>query len=140
MCRECSNQDSENAKTSLLSCLHKNPHSYEWGFLLLTSSLLPQNWVRRGFAADCKRRVTPCSFCITAIKHLLSGALSLDAEFMRGFKFARKCGKIFLVFDFHLKSLTSSLTELFVRLFYLIFRGRAEGTERFAAGILRISF
>ena len=22
---ECSNQDSENAKTSLLSCLHKNP-------------------------------------------------------------------------------------------------------------------
>ena len=24
-CDECSNQDSENAKTSLFSCLHKNP-------------------------------------------------------------------------------------------------------------------
>lgn len=27
MCRECSNQDSENAKTSLLSCLHINAAS-----------------------------------------------------------------------------------------------------------------
>ena len=52
---------------------------------------------------------------------------------MRGFKFVRKCGKIFLVFNFHLKSLTSSLTELFVRLFILYSAVGPEGTERFAA-------
>ena len=64
-CDECSNQDSENAKTSLLSCLHKNhPSGVVFLFVPVVLALLSRRETasekkKIAAAASSRRRDSP---------------------------------------------------------------------------------
>ena len=76
MCRGCSNQDSESAKTSLLSCLHKNKETHESVSLYFCAALRHKN---SRFAPQSKypwgAPRTPCKARLCATFDSIRGGL-----------------------------------------------------------------
>ena len=81
-------------------CLHqkilirKNGDFY---FLPLHYYLLPQNISGAALPPIVNARLHLALFVLRRYKHLPSGTISLDAIFMRGFKFVQKMQKIFFI-------------------------------------------